>query len=75
MEQKIKALEEAYASEPRRWEVNTKSKIGIQAIQKEVEKTQAPPDFKAERAVFRAYDKDGKIIRVWPVESVSIEYF
>lgn len=75
MEQEIKALEEAYALEPRRWEANTKSKVGIQSILKEIEKTTAPPDFTEERSVFRAYDKDGNIIRVWPVDSVSIEYF
>jgi len=73
--ERIKAVEQAYATEPTRWVVNEKSRLGIQSIRKEVATTKAPPDFEQKQLLVRAYDKDEKLLIEWPVDSVAIEYF
>lgn len=75
MEQKIKAVTEAYAREPRRFEVNAKSELGIQKILLQMETHKNPPHPEVSKHMYIAYDKDEKIMFKWQLDSVNVEYF
>lgn len=75
MEQRIKSVSEAYAREPRRVEVNTKSEFGVQKILLQMETHKNPPHPEVSRHMYIAYDKDDKIISKFQYDSVNVEYF
>lgn len=75
MQQEIKAVSEAYAREPRRWEVNKKSEFGIQKILMQMETHKNPPHPEISKHMYIAYDKDDKVMFKWQIDSINIEYF
>jgi hypothetical protein len=75
MQQEIKALKEAFARDPQKWEVNKKSEFGIQKILLQLETHHNPPHPDVTKHMFIAYDKDGQVMFKWQVDAVNIEYF
>ena len=75
MEQRIKAISEAYAREPRRIEVNEKSEFGVKKILLQMETHKNPPHPEVSKHMYIAYDKDDKILYKFVFDAVNIEYF